>query len=69
VNGVAAQFLRPAGEAYASFLKAIGAIGDRHGVHEVLLDQDHAGAALLDIGAGAISGNLVAYFINRFTLT
>ena len=50
VNDVAAQLLRPAGEAHAPFLEAIGAVGDRHGMHEVLLDQDHAGAALLDIG-------------------
>ena len=41
---------RPAGEAHAAFLKTIGPVGDRHGVDKVLLDQDHAGAALFDVG-------------------
>ena len=44
---------RPA-EAHPPFLKTIGAIGDRHGVDEILLDQDHAGAARLDVGKRGI---------------
>ena len=44
------QVLRPAAEAHPPLLKTIGAVGNRHGVDEILLDQYYAGAARLDFG-------------------
>ena len=41
--------LRPAGQRHPSLLETIDAIGDRHRLDDVLLDQDHAGALRLDV--------------------
>src|SRR5271167_253396 len=49
VNGVPGQLLRAAAEAHPAFLKTIGPIRDRHGMDEILLDQNYACAPLFDV--------------------
>ena len=43
------EVLRSAGKAHPSLLKAIGPVGNRHGVGEVLLNQYYACPARLDV--------------------
>ncbi len=45
----AGQFFRAAAEAHPAFLKTIGPVRDRHGVDEILLDQNHACAPLFNV--------------------
>ena len=48
VDRVARQLGRPAGQRHAALLEAVDAVGDRQRLHDVLLDEDDAGALRLD---------------------